>query len=512
MMGPIEEVEEKARQLAGTTKKVEGAKKDEGAKGAGGESKKAEAEKAAKAEAHAAAHAAPAAPPVEQGPIDPLYKQETFEEKHKKMHKMDLAENPHIKEREDLLNRWKALATEDFLLRLPFPQRVEYTLISQLVGALIDLDFERKDAIRSFTSKEEAQLLEQRLKIIKQKKADIIEQVHYALRNAKGLGGKGLKRDVDRFLDSKSKDGAQKDEDDEVVHEEATGDEAFTLETPIELAKRRPVSPEQLGINPETLCDEPTIEFNPLTTEEALAAFRSIEKNYIEKSTNKEQTKKDFDRISENLKNPKVLRMLDLPFALLKYRTHLQEVAAHNKKLHEDWRAQLLKTFQSRYQKLNPSATAQDISKADEEIAKQLDSFFSEAKRVFKDVITKRYDPSGLENPENVEFLGNVSTKPLTVNLSKAAEEEDAPLIEAGDKRVVVFFDKDPFPSDESRFTPSLKAEIASALPLPAFNEAALRSPSNILFNLGVSSEEQEALKGKLKKFIESPKSTPPRT
>jgi len=395
-------------------------------------------------------------------------------------------------------------------LRLPFPQRVEYTLISQLVGALIDLDFERKDAIRSFTSKDEAQLLEQRLKIIKQKKTDIIEQVHYALRNAKGLGGKGLKRDVDRFLDSKSKDG-QKD-DDEIVHEEATGDEAFTLETPIELAKRRPVSPEQLGINPETLCDEPTIEFTPLTTEEALAAFRSIEKNSIEKSTNKEQTKKKFDRLSETLKNPKVLRMLDLPIALLKYKTHLEEVRDHNKKLSDDWKAQLLKTFQARNQKLNPSATAQDIQKADGEIAKQLESFFSEAKRVFKDVITKRFDPSGLENPENVEFLGNVSTKPLTVNLSKAAEEEDAPLIEAGDKRFVVFFDKDPFPSDESRFTPSLKAEIAAALPLPAFNEAALRSPSNILFNLGVSSEEQELLKGKLKKFIESPKSTPPRT
>jgi len=336
--------------------------------------------------------------------------------------------------------------------------------------------------------------------------------VHYALRNAKGLGGKGLKRDVDRFLDSKSKDATLKDEDEDVVHEDqATGEEAFTLETPIELAKRRPVSPELLGINPDTLHEDSTIEFTPLTTEEALTAFRSIEKNFVEKSSNKEQSKRDFDRLSESLKDPKVLRMLDLPFALLKYRTHLEEVSAHNKKLHDEWRSQLLKTFQSRFLKLNPSAPSQDIQKFDEEIAKQLDSFFSEAKRVYKDVITKRFDPSGLENPENVEFVGSVSTKPLTVNLSKTADEEDAPLIESGDKRFIVLFDKDPFPSDESRFTPTLKADIASAIPLPAFNEASLKSPSNILFNSGVSSEEQERLNGKLKKFTES-KSSPPRS
>jgi len=286
----------------------------------------------------------------------------------------------------------------------------------------------------------------------------------------------------------------------------------FTLETPIELAKRRPISIEQLGVNPETLGDEPTIEFTPLTTEEALAAVRTLEKNYIDKSKNKEKAKKDFDRYTETLKDPKVLRRLDLPIALLKYRTHLKEVNAHNDKLYEDWKAQLVKTFQSRHQKLHPSATAQDLQKLEAVLAKQVDTLLNEVTKVYKDVITNRFDPSGLENTENIEFLGNVSTKPLTVNLSKAAEEEDAPLIEAGDNRFVVFFDKDPRPADGSRFTPTLKAEIASAFPLPVFNEAALKSPANILFNLGVSSQEQEALKGKLKKFIESPKSIPPRT
>jgi len=271
----------------------------------------------------------------------------------------------------------------------------------------------------------------------------------------------------------------------------------LNLETPISLAKRRPFTPIQLGV--EEILKGPNIEFTQMTVEEITKHYRNFEGKFKNKD-------KFFERLGQALKNPQFAKGLSFKIGIHRYKQILADITAHNKKLYTDWREQLLKAFHQRYIKRNPSATKENLDKFDERVAKQFDNFFAAYKKFYRGIVSNRFDPSGLESQENIEFIDKVSTNPLKPNLSKVGEEDDLPIFEAGDERCVVYLDKDPIPPEE-RLTPKLKEEIANAIPLPLFNEAALQYPPNILWQFA-SAEQQTEMKAQLKKLIDTQNAT----
>jgi len=240
------------------------------------------------------------------------------------------------------------------------------------------------------------------------------------------------------------------------------------------------------------------VEFKQLSAEEITKFYRGFEGKFKNKD-------KFFERLASHLKNPQYVKTLSFNIGLQKYRQVAKDYAAHNKKLYTDWREQLLKTFHQRYLKKNPSATKERLDKFDANIAKQFDKFFDAYKKFYKGIVTNRFDPSGLDGQESVEFVGG-STNPLKANLTKAGEEDDAPIFE-GEDRSIVFMEKEPI-SPEERLTPRLKEDIAAALPLPAFNEAALKYPPNLLWKFAFTPAQQTDMKAQLKKLIETQKSS----
>jgi len=140
----------------------------------------------------------------------------------------------------------------------------------------------------------------------------------------------------------------KKEEEDDGHHAESgpVGEDEFTLETPISLAKRRPLSAEKLGITQANI-ESPAVIIDQLSVEEITKHFRNIEG----KLKNKD---KFFERLASHLKNPQYVKTLSFNIGLQKYRQVAKDYAAHNKKLYTDWREQLLKTFHQRYLKKKP--------------------------------------------------------------------------------------------------------------------------------------------------------------